>query len=332
MKTVVLPGAEGVRLGAELIKKGEIVAFPTETVYGLGADATSESAVAKIFVAKGRPQDNPLIVHLADASEVKDVAYDDGRAKELFEAFAPGPLTLILKKKSVVPDSVTAGRQTVGIRIPAHDDAIALISASRPLAAPSANTSTRPSPTRARDVLEDMDGKIPLIIDGGESGVGIESTILDLTGDVPTILRPGYITETDLAPILGTVRHFGGKITKNPPAPGMKYRHYAPACEMIVSDSAEETLSLYRAMTSEGRDPVVLALGANVARYSGMKVVNMGNNDKEVARNLFSAFRDGEKSGDVIIVEALLETGLGYSVMNRMKKAVSGSKGEDGKR
>lgn len=331
MRTEILKGARAIELGAELIKKGEIVAFPTETVYGLGADAMNESAVAKIFLAKGRPQDNPLIVHLASADEVNEIAYDDGRARDLFDTFAPGPLTVILKKRSVIPDSVTAGRPTVAIRVPAHDDALALIASSRPLAAPSANTSTRPSPTRASDVAEDMDGKIPLIIDGGESGVGIESTILDLTGDIPTILRPGYITEVDLAPVLGTVKHFGGKITANPPAPGMKYRHYAPSVELVLSRTAEETLALYADAVKAGRDPVILALGQNICKYEGLKAFNMGNNDKEVARNLYSAFRDGEKAGDLIIAEALSESGLGFSVMNRMKKAVSGSKGGDGK-
>ena len=331
MTTKILNGANAIKQGAELILAGEVVAFPTETVYGLGADATNVDAVKKIFVAKGRPQDNPLIVHISSAEQVDEIAYDDGRAKALFEVFAPGPLTIILKKKSVIPAEVTAGRATVGVRIPAHADALALIEASRPLAAPSANTSTRPSPTRACDVAEDMNGKIPLIIDGGESGVGIESTILDLTGDTPTILRPGYITEDDLAPIIGAVRHFGGKITNNPPAPGMKYRHYAPAVELITSHSAEETLALYNQAVSEGRKPVILALGANMPTYCGLKVINMGNNDKEVARTLYSAFRDGEKVGDLIIAEALSESGLGFSIMNRMKKAASGSKGEVGR-
>lgn len=330
METKILKGKEGITLGAELIKRGEIVAFPTETVYGLGADATDESATKKIFLAKGRPQDNPLIVHLADVSEIDDVCYDDGRARELLEAFAPGPLTVILKKKDIIPSSVTAGRDTLAVRIPAHGDALSLISASRPLAAPSANTSTRPSPTSASAVYEDMNGKIPLIIDGGEANIGIESTILDLTGKKPVILRPGYVTEEDLKPFFSSVETFSGTVKDAPRAPGMKYRHYAPLCELVISASPCETKKLYKDALKRGLDPVVLALGENISAYAGLKLINMGNNDKEVARNLYSSFRLGERAGNLIIAEELKGSGLGFSVMNRMRKAATSTSKPNG--
>ena len=230
MKTIV-GGIEQIEYGAELLRNGEVVAFPTETVYGLGADAFNARAVAKIFEAKGRPQDNPLIVHIADPADIGKVAASVPEAAvALMEIFSPGPLTLILPKREDLPETTTGGLRTVGIRIPNHPIARALIRAAGcPVAAPSANVSGRISPTEARHVLEDMDGKIPLILDGGCSDIGIESTVLDLSKEVPVVLRPGAITAEMLSVYLGKVVDFKGKVLIAE-APGMKYRHYAPTC------------------------------------------------------------------------------------------------------
>ncbi len=326
METWIKPGSlDVIEEGAEIIKNGGIVAIPTETVYGLGADATNEEAVASVFRAKGRPQDNPLICHISSIDELDEIAYDEtGIAKTLFEAFSPGPLTLVLKKKDIVPDSVTAGLQTVAVRIPNHKIALEFIKKSGcPIAAPSANTSGRPSPTTAEDVFEDLNGKIPLIIDGGECGVGIESTVLDVSGEIPVILRPGMITAEDLLKHVDNVQLFRGRVLSAAPAPGMKYRHYAPNCEMVLSDSRESTVELYEKAIKEGKNPIILALGKNVDFYEGKRLIDMGFSEEELARNLYSALRRAEKISDYIISETVDDSGAGYSVMNRMRKAAS---------
>lgn len=324
MDTAIKFGSsEVIQEGAKIIKEGGIVAIPTETVYGLGADATNEKAVASVFVAKGRPQDNPLICHISSIEELDAIAYDDtGIAKTLFKAFSPGPLTLVLKKKDVVPDSVTAGLNTVAVRIPNHKIALEFIKkCGVPIAAPSANTSGRPSPTRAEDVYEDLNGKLPLIIDGGECGVGIESTVLDVSGEIPVILRPGMITAEDLLKHVDNVQLFRGRVISAAPAPGMKYRHYAPNCDMVLSDSKEQTLTLYDNAIKLGKKPVILALSKNVDYYEGKSYIEMGFSEDEVAKNLYSALRKAEKFADYIISESLDDDGKGYSVMNRMRKA-----------
>lgn len=324
MNTLIKLGSlEAIEEGAEIIKKGGIVAIPTETVYGLGADATNEGAVASVFKAKGRPQDNPLICHISSIEELDAIAYDDtGIAKMLFGIFSPGPLTLVLKKKDVIPDSVTAGFSTVAVRIPDHKIALEFIKkCGCPIAAPSANTSGRPSPTTAQDVYEDLEGKIPLIIDGGECGVGIESTVLDVSGEIPVILRPGMITAEDLLKHIDNVQLFRGRVISAAPAPGMKYRHYAPACDMVLSDSRESTITLYDEAKKSGKDPIILALGKNVDFYEGKKIIDMGFSDEEIAKNLYSALRKAEKISDYIISETVDDNGTGYSVMNRMRKA-----------
>jgi L-threonylcarbamoyladenylate synthase len=229
-----------IKKAADILRNQGLVAFPTETVYGLGADALNADAAAKIYAAKGRPSDNPLIVHIADTSAVYELAEDvPENAHMLMEAFWPGPLTIILPKKDVVPDGTTGGLKTVAIRMPSHPAALELICESGIyIAAPSANTSGRPSPTKAEHVVEDMSGKIDMIIDGGEVGIGIESTIVDLTSDVPAILRPGYITKSMIENIIGPVIIDPAIINPTPDmrpkAPGMKYTHYAPKGELTV--------------------------------------------------------------------------------------------------
>ena len=326
MQTVITKGdVASIKKGAKIIKDGGIVAFPTETVYGLGANALNSDAVSSVFVAKGRPQDNPLICHVSSYEELLTIAYDDtGIAKKLLDAFSPGPLTLVLKKRDNVPDTVTAGLSTVAVRIPDHEVALNLIKESGcPIAAPSANTSGRPSPTTADEVYEDMCGKIPMIIDGGKCDVGIESTVLDVSGEIPVILRPGRITTEMLLNFIDNVQLFRGRVVTAAPSPGMKYRHYAPNCEMVLSENPQETILLYENAISQGKHPVILALGKNVDLYEGKNYIDMGFDEVELAHNLYTALREGERQGDYIISETVDDYGVGYSVMNRMRKAAS---------
>ena len=326
MQTIITKGdLNSIKAGAKIIVDGGIVAFPTETVYGLGANALDPNAVSSVFVAKGRPQDNPLICHVATYDDLLKIAYDDtGIAKKLIDVFSPGPLTLVLKKRDCVPDCVTAGLSTVAVRIPDHKVALELIrEAGVPIAAPSANTSGRPSPTTASEVYEDMCGKIPMIIDGGKCGVGIESTVLDVSGEIPVILRPGRITTEMLLDCIDNVQLFRGRVVTAAPSPGMKYRHYAPNCEMVLSESSSETLSLYTEAESQGKCPVILALSKNIDSYEGKNYIDMGFDEVALAHNLYTAIREGEKSGDYIISETVDDYGVGYSVMNRMRKAAS---------
>ena len=236
---------------AAIIRDGGLVAFPTETVYGLGADAMQASAAKKIYEAKGRPSDNPLIVHIADVSALRNLTDEvPGKAVKLAKAFWPGPLTMIVKKSAAVPYETTGGMDTVAVRMPNHPVALALIAASGTyIAAPSANTSGRPSPTTAEHVMTDLNEKIPLILDGGSVGIGIESTIIDLTEETPMILRPGYITQEMLEEVIGEVHVDPGLIASDslqkPKAPGMKYRHYAPKAKLkIISGKNEKTVEI----------------------------------------------------------------------------------------
>ncbi len=326
MKTILTTGEKKwISTAAQTIKSGGIVAFPTETVYGLGADAKNADAIKSVFEAKGRPQDNPLICHVSSYEELLEIAYDDnGIAKKLVDAFSPGPLTLVLRKKDIIPDTVTAGLSTVAVRIPNHPIALSLIKESGcPIAAPSANTSGRPSPTTAEEVFEDMNGKIPQIIDGGKCDVGIESTVLDISGEIPVILRPGLITAEDLLKCIDNVQLFRGRVISAAPAPGMKYRHYAPKCDMVLSESADETLKLYNDAIKKGLKPIILAKGENISKYTDKNYIDMGFSEEELAYNLYTALRTAEKQGDFIISETVDDSGVGYSVMNRMRKAAS---------
>lgn len=320
MKTEVLK-EEGLKIGARLIREGELVAFPTETVYGLGADAFNEQAVKNIFTAKGRPQDNPLIVHIDSVDKLDDVAYATPLAVRLFDKFSPGPLTLVLNKKPCVPDVVSAGLSTVAVRIPKHAMARELIRLSgTPIAAPSANVSGRPSPTCASDVYADMHGKIPLILDGGDCDVGIESTVLDLTGDTPTVLRPGYITIEMLLNEFEKVKTVTGKVIVAK-SPGMKHKHYAPSCPMVLGTGRDELIALYDNAVNDGYKPVILTTYTDGKDLDNRRFIDMGKSEKEVSHNLFTTLRRAEKEYDYIVSERVNEVGLGGSVMNRMKKA-----------
>ncbi len=318
---------------AELIKNGQLVAFPTETVYGLGADALDPTAALRIYEAKGRPSDNPLIVHISDISQAEMISASiPETARKLAEAFWPGPLTIILNKNEMVPDETTGGLKTVAVRMPSHPVARALIEQSGcMIAAPSANTSGRPSPTTAQHVYEDMNGKIPMIIDGGSVGIGIESTIVDCTTDVPMILRPGYVTADMVEEICGAVAIDPGIISEDsgikPKAPGMKYRHYAPKAPLkIVEGDIEKVISYINAQIMASPEEIVgvIATDETKSRYNSEKVFSVGTraDDETVARNLYAVLREMDEVGvTCIFSESFKEQHLGAAIMNRLLKA-----------
>ncbi len=320
---------------AQLIRSGELVAFPTETVYGLGADALNPQASKKIYAAKGRPSDNPLIVHIAKFEDLEEIAKEvPQEAKKLADAFWPGPLTMIVYKNEKVPYETTGGMDTVAIRMPDHPAALELIRQSGCLiAAPSANTSGRPSPTLAEHVAEDLGGRIPMILDGGEVGIGIESTIIDLTEKIPMILRPGYITKEMLEAVIGTVRTDPGIIaadsTKKPKAPGMKYRHYAPKANLMLIDGAkcavvDKINELTDAMHSEGKKVGIIGTDETVASYRGDMVLSIGAREDEdaIARHLYKLLREFDEADvDVIYSESFATPRIGQAIMNRLLKA-----------
>ncbi|MDE6475011.1 MAG: threonylcarbamoyl-AMP synthase [Clostridia bacterium] len=328
MQTRILSIQQGLSEAVELIKSGEVVVFPTETVYGLGANAFDGGAVRKIFEAKGRPMDNPLIAHVADISWIDRLAVDvsDG-AKAVMNEFMPGPITVILKRSNAVPNEVTAGLDTVGIRFPSHPVARQFIMACGvPLAAPSANTSTKISPTSAQHVFEDMQGRVPLILQGGACEVGIESTIVDMTADIPTILRPGAITQDMIASVLGKVKNFDGKIIVAK-APGMKYKHYAPSCEMVVATSAKSAVEEYMRQKQNGLKPVILAKRRYLEGIDGeFDFIALGENDEEAMRNIYAAMHEAQDKYDYIVCQDFGQDGLGASIMNRINKASGGKR------
>lgn len=332
------PEEELIKAAAALIRDGEIVAFPTETVYGLGADGLNEDAVKKIFHAKGRPQDNPLILHVDSIDMLEQLVMDIPPAARLcMEKFWPGPLTILFRRLEIVPDIITAGLETVAIRMPSHPVALRLISLSgAPIAAPSANSSGKPSPTRAEHVLEDMDGKIPLIIDGGETGVGLESTVLDLTGDKPMILRPGGITLEDVRKFLPNAIVDPALSSSDrdmiPKSPGQKYRHYAPKAQMIlVSGESRRVVDEIKRITAEaelkGMKVGIMCCTENKINYYAYRIADMGSlEDKDtIAHNLFHIIRDLDRSKvDLIVCEAVGEDEIGLAIMNRLLKAAGG--------
>lgn len=323
------------REAGELIRKGELVAFPTETVYGLGGDALQADSARKIYEAKGRPSDNPLIIHIAKWEDIYHICRDVPiEAKKLADVFWPGPLTMILKKQDIVPVETTGGLDTVAVRLPSHAVARAFIEAAGGyVAAPSANVSGRPSPTLAKYVLEDMDGKIPMIIDGGSVGIGVESTIVDLTEGTPVILRPGYITHEMLQEVLGSVNDDAGFLEKPvdaaPKAPGMKYRHYAPKGNLtIVSGSSDKVVAYInrecKAAGLAGKHTGVLCTQETVGLYQADSIKCMGTRADEstVAQGLYQILREcDDEQLEVLFAESFSTEGIGQAVMNRLLKA-----------
>ena len=320
----------------KLIAEGELVAFPTETVYGLGGDALDPDASRKIYAAKGRPSDNPLIVHIAEFDDMKRVAREvPEQARKLADAFWPGPLTMIVWKSDAVPEATTGGMQTVAVRMPNHPVALELIRRSGCLiAAPSANTSGRPSPTEAQHVAEDLSGKIAMILDGGPVGIGIESTIIDLTEEKPMILRPGYITPETLSEVLQEEVVIDPGIiaaddTRKPKAPGMKYKHYAPKAEMIIVDGAQDAViakinELTAAKRAEGKKVAVIATDETKERYDAQVILSMGRRSDEdaIAQHQYKILREcDELEVGEIYSECFQTARIGQAIMNRLLKA-----------
>lgn len=322
------PDLEALEKAAQVFDAGGLVAFPTETVYGLGADALNPEAVRKIFVAKGRPQDNPIIVHVGKKEQVYSLAENVSPiAERLMEKFWPGPLTLIFYKSNLVNDIVTAGSPKVGIRQPMNKVALKLLEIfGRPIAAPSANASGRPSPTRAEHVIEDLGDRIDMIIDGGEVSFGVESTVLDVTADPPIIYRPGACPKEEIERVIGRkVLVWRGKKTEDIPSPGLKYRHYAPKVPLyIIEEFNEIWQNKIDTWLKEGKKVGILVSKENEGLYPDIVkkyVVGSRNNLKEVALNLFFYLRKLEKEVDIIISESFPEEGIGLAVMDRLRRA-----------
>lgn len=327
---------------AEVIRQGGLVAFPTETVYGLGADGLNKKAVARIFQAKGRPQENPLILHVASLEQARGLVSCWPPAAELLaKRFLPGPLTLILPRAQVVPDLVTAGLPTVALRYPANRVALDLITASGvPIAAPSANISGRPSPTRGEHVLADLEGKIEVILDGGPTEVGVESTILSLAGETPVLLRPGGITKEEIEQLLqqeivvpDCILHPEELKSRGAlPSPGLYFKHYAPRAQVImVTGNPQEQVAKVKEYLAENPDRLVgvLATSENISAYQELNqppfyLVALGSRSQpeEIANHLFGAFRQGDAHGaEVLLVETVAPRGVGLAVMNRLCRA-----------
>ena len=327
---------------ASLIREGELVAFPTETVYGLGADALRPEASKKIYAAKGRPSDNPLIVHICRFEELESIAKEvPKQAKLLSDAFWPGPLTMVVYKNEKVPYETTGGMETVAVRMPNHPVALSLIEESGCLiAAPSANTSGKPSPTEAAHVALDMDGRIPMILDGGAVGIGIESTIIDLTEEIPMILRPGYITKEMLEEVLGeevmidpgilvTDTTDPSKAGQKPKAPGMRYKHYAPKADLVLVEGETDAVvdkinELVAMQQSKGQGVGVIATDETLSRYQADVVMSIGARDDEdaIAAHLYKILRDfDEQQVEVIYSESFATPRIGQAIMNRLLKA-----------
>lgn len=321
----------------ELIRIGGLVAFPTETVYGLGANALDPQAAARIYTAKGRPSDNPLIIHIADLTDLERLAIEiPETAYQLAEHFWPGPLTMILKKSEIVPLETTGGLETVGIRMPSDPIAIMLIRASgRVIAAPSANSSGRPSTTKAEHVIEDLDGKIDMVLDGGASDIGLESTIVDLTGKIPLILRPGFITADELQETIGSVEYDKAVLNREKDmvvtakAPGMKYKHYAPKANLIIYEGKLEDVVkainiAAKQNEKQGIATGVLATDETVPGYTCGIVRSVGTRRDEITitAHLFDLLREFDVLGvKVILAESLELMEHGQAVMNRLLKA-----------
>ncbi len=333
---MTLPTHESIRQAAQIIRNGGVVGFPTETVYGLGGNALNGQAALRIFAAKERPADNPLIVHINSMGEIEPLI-EGGLpevAQKLAEAYWPGPLTMIMKKSSLIPDEVSAGLPTVGIRMPANETARALIrEAGVPIAAPSANRSGRPSPTTAQHVFDDMDGRIPMIIDGGASEVGLESTVLDVTGGVPRVLRPGGVTPEMIAAVAGAVEIDGTvmrplKEGERPISPGTKYRHYAPQGDLTIVQGEEQAVAETICEMYDGfeKDAAILALPGHEGLYGVRRVFPFGTDGsvESAAAGLFAALRmlDDERIAH-IFSEAVPADGLGLAVMNRLGRAAA---------
>lgn len=314
---------------AHLLKKGCTVAFPTETVYGLGADATSEEAVAKIFQAKGRPQDNPLIAHVATKQQLKRlVSHLPPFVEKMIDSFAPGPITFVLPSNGTCANNVTAGLSTVAVRIPSHPVALKLLKACQiPIAAPSANISGKPSPTTADHVWEDLRGKIAGVLDGGPTGIGMESTVIDCTKTQPIILRPGGITQEQIEQVIGTVMIDPSltSASEKPLSPGLKYKHYTPDVPLwLVEGSIDQIQAVINSERNNNNRIGLLASAETAKRLDADQVISLGDDLTDVAAHLYDGLRLFKKEDvDLIVSESYPEKGIGQAIMNRLRKAAS---------
>ena len=332
MQTQVLqPTRENLQLAAAIFRAGGLVGMPTETVYGLGANALDENAALAIFAAKGRPADNPLIVHISALDQVKDIVSEVPEcARKLMDAFWPGPLTLIMPKHERIPLAVTAGLSTVAVRFPVHHVAREMIDlAGLPIAAPSANLSGRPSPTTAQHVLDDLNGRIPLIIDGGPCQVGLESTVVDTTRERAVLLRPGGVTREMLQDALGEEVLLGKGVMEplkdgeKALSPGLLHKHYAPKAQVrVVLGEDEARIAYIRKQAAQDERPCVLCLDARKGRYGNLPVLSAGDTPESYAHNLFAALRAADDAGYThVYAEGLSLDGVGLAVMNRIERA-----------
>ncbi len=315
----------------EVIRKGGLVLFPTETVYGLGANGLDTKAVEKIYLAKGRKSDNPLILHIADFSMLPQIAQNVSELeKKLMKAFWPGPFTIILERTEIVPDIVTAGLDTVGIRMPSGEIARKLIEYSQvPIAAPSANISGRPSGTNVQDIYDELKDKVDFIIDGGETEVGLESTVVKVIDGVPHILRPGKITAEQIKEVAGNVeidKHILNKTEAGQKilSPGMKYRHYAPnaKCILVYSKDNDKLIEKIKEIATEYKNPLILSKTENSPKLKEFKTIDIGNSLEDISKNIFTILRkvDGYNP-DIVIIQGVEKEGLGLAIMNRLIRA-----------
>ena len=329
-------GSEALAHAAEIIKCGGLVVFPTETVYGLGGDATNPDAARKIYEAKGRPSDNPLIIHISSPDEAENYAYTNDLYYKLADSFMPGPLTLILKAKDTVPLQTRGGLDTVAVRCPEHPIARELIRLSGvPIAAPSANLSGSPSPTKVTHVREDMDGRVEMIIDGGDTDFGLESTILKIDGEVVTLLRPGKITRSELEDCIGRIELSGAVTEALAPgervlSPGMKYRHYAPRAEVVLIDGSPENACGYIASKNAGNNIAIISYTEHIEMFNiafpSVRILDFGSvyDELEQAHRLFSLLRDVDSVGIQTVYAPLpKKEGVGLALYNRMIRAAA---------
>lgn len=328
----VAPDGDAISKAAAILREGGLVVFPTETVYGLGGNGLDSNAAKKIYAAKGRPSDNPLIIHISSPEEAEGYCYTNEYYYKLASAFMPGPLTVILPKKDIIPLSVTGGLDTVAVRCPSHPIARALIKkAGLPIAAPSANISGRPSPTCARFVIEDMDGRVDMIIDGGECDIGLESTIVKLDGGKAILLRPGAITSDALSCICESVEIAPSVISElkeneRPLSPGMKYRHYAPNSPLVLIDGSDEDKLSFLISAQKSESCAILCYTEELHHLSSDRLICIGDRDdvQNHARVIFTALRDADKLGaDVIYGHLPKKDGIGLALYNRMIRAAA---------
>ena len=327
MKTQILPiNGESLALADEILQSGGVVAFPTETVYGLGANAYDTAAVESVFKIKGRPNDNPLIVHVHKDFDLSELVSDIPEyAILLAKAFLPGPLTMVYKSKGTVSSAVSCGGDTLAIRIPCHEGAqLFLKSVGLPIAAPSANISKHVSPVTAEHVYDDLNGKVPLVLDGGKCSGGIESTVLDCTGEVPCVLRSGLVTREMIAAVAGACDEYVLKDGEKVRSPGLKYKHYSPKCQTVLYDfcDRQSAFTLYNNKLAEGVKVWLMCDNRVAAEVGCENVLNLGETESEIAANLYDKLREGERVADLIIAVAPeKQDGIMVGVMNRMKKA-----------